>query len=219
MPTCLLPFLVSHVDIQLWRSSGFDPGRTDSSSPCGYGQEGSRRIPRAFYGPRSLEGFIQKSPGKLYSRNLLLYAILRFIQTKSITFYTRARKRNSNLTVRIHPLLLSLTETLNASETNPDISAISENDERVLRSNFYTPPSAFPPLEIHFSGQNGSSPLHSKWLHSHFGSWLPRMHGIPPSGQLGVRGGGRCHSRQFGSNIPCPVRQFRAHMERISEPA
>jgi hypothetical protein len=82
-----------------------------------------------------------------------------FIQTESMDFYVDARNRNSNRTIRVHPLLLSLTEAVNASETNPDISTISENDERALRSNFYTSPSEMPPLEIHSSGQNGPSLL------------------------------------------------------------
>jgi hypothetical protein len=76
-----------------------------------------------------------------------------------MNFYAETHDRNPNLTIRIHPLLLSLSETINVSETSPDISTISENDERALRSNLYTSPGAFPPLEIHFSGQNGSSLL------------------------------------------------------------
>jgi hypothetical protein len=74
-------------------------------------------------------------------------------------FYADARSINSNLTIRVHPLLLSLSETMDASETNPDITTISENDERASRSSFYTSPSEFPPLEIHFSGQDGPSLL------------------------------------------------------------
>jgi hypothetical protein len=74
-----------------------------------------------------------------------------------MAFYNAAVNTNPNLNIRVHPLILSLTETINASETNPDIKTISENDERALRSNFYTPHNAFPPLEIHFSGQNGRS--------------------------------------------------------------
>ena len=73
-----------------------------------------------------------------------------------MNFY-EARSRSSNSTIRIHPLLLSLTETIDASETNPDISAISENDERALGHRFYTSPSELPPLEIHFSGRCGLS--------------------------------------------------------------
>ena len=76
--------------------------------------------------------------------------------------YRGTRRRNSNPTIRIHSLLLSLSETIQASQTNPDISAISENDERVLGNDLYTPPSAFPPLEIHFSGQNGLPLLSTK---------------------------------------------------------
>ena len=74
-----------------------------------------------------------------------------------MNFYADTINQNSNLIICIHPLLLSLSEAINASETNPNISAISENDERVLRSKFYISPSALPPLDIHFSGQNGPS--------------------------------------------------------------
>jgi len=45
------------------------------------------------------------------------------------------------------------------AEMSPNISGISEDDPRVLRSNFYSPPESFPPLEIHISGQSGESPL------------------------------------------------------------
>ncbi len=74
-------------------------------------------------------------------------------------FFVKALGRNSNHAIHIHPLLLSLTKTINASEINPDISSISENDERALRSDFYTSPSTFPLLDIHFSGKNGPSLL------------------------------------------------------------
>src|SRR5713226_1338539 len=63
----------------------------------------------------------------------------------------------------VHPLLLSLTEVINASHTNRDISTISENNERALKSIHYTSPSAFPPLEIHFPGQNGRSLLFNQY--------------------------------------------------------
>jgi len=48
---------------------------------------------------------------------------------------------------------------MNTDETKPDLSAISESDERVLTDNLYTSPSELPPLEIHFPGQNGRSLL------------------------------------------------------------
>jgi hypothetical protein len=147
-----------------------------------------------------LDRFIYKSPGTLYYTPAIHsyqpFSYL-FIQAKSMTFFVNARKRDPNLTIRVHPLLLSLTETIDASETNPDMKAISENDERALRSAFYTPPNTLPPLEIHFSGQNGLSLLQSKQLFSHICSWLPRMHGIYLSGQLR-------RQKQFGRNIPCP---------------
>jgi len=75
-------------------------------------------------------------------------------------FYRAAYKANPNTPIRLHPLLLSLSATINESETNPDISAISENDKRVevLGHNLYVSPSALPPLEIHISEKN-SRPL------------------------------------------------------------
>jgi hypothetical protein len=79
-----------------------------------------------------------------------------------MNFYANTTKGNSNFVIRVHPLLLSLTQTINESETNPNISAISENDERALSSSHYTSPSKLPPLEIHFSGQNGLSLLSGK---------------------------------------------------------
>jgi len=80
---------------------------------------------------------------------------------KLMNFYFDACNRNSNRIIYVHLLLLSLTKMIGAFETNPDISAISENDERALRSNFYILPNILPLLEMHFSGQNGlfSSPI------------------------------------------------------------
>lgn len=76
-----------------------------------------------------------------------------------MNIYLDALKRNPNTCIRVHPLLLSLSETVAASETDPKISNISENDERTSSSIYYTPPSEFPPLEIHFPGKNGPSHL------------------------------------------------------------
>jgi len=87
-----------------------------------------------------------------------LYVILRFIQEKLLNFYIDAEKRNTT-PIRIHPLLLSLSETVKVSPESPEISSISENDERVLNNPLYTSPSALPLLEMHFSGQNGLSLL------------------------------------------------------------
>jgi hypothetical protein len=78
-----------------------------------------------------------------------------------MNFFASAHARNPEHKIRTHPLLLSLTEAISISETNPNITAVSENDERVLGSKFYTSPTKFPPLDIHFSGQNGLSPLFS----------------------------------------------------------
>lgn len=54
--------------------------------------------------------------------------------------------RGSQTPPRIHPLLLSLTEAWNASDTSPDIHSISENDPRVIRSVYYVSPRELPPL-------------------------------------------------------------------------
>lgn len=58
---------------------------------------------------------------------------------------------------RIHPLLLSLAEVFNESKgsLNISINSISEDDPRVLRSKYYTSPSELPPLDMHFSDDNG----------------------------------------------------------------
>ena len=76
-------------------------------------------------------------------------------------FYRAAFKENPNTPIRLHPLLLSLSRAINASETNPDISAISENDKRVkvLGNSLYISPSALPPLEMHVWGQNSTALL------------------------------------------------------------
>ena len=76
-------------------------------------------------------------------------------------FYRAAYKENPNTPIRLHPLLLSLSRAINASETNPDISTISENDKRVevLGNNLYISPSALPPLEMHVSGKNSTALL------------------------------------------------------------
>ena len=76
-----------------------------------------------------------------------------------MNFFYDTTCRNPNIAVRVHPLLLSLAETKHASPNDPDISSISETDPRISTSEFFTLPSALPPLEIHFSGKNGPSLL------------------------------------------------------------
>jgi hypothetical protein len=60
---------------------------------------------------------------------------------------------------RVHPLLLSLSEVIEEAEMSPNLTTISEDDPRVLSSNFYASPGNFPPLDMHLSGQNGASLL------------------------------------------------------------
>ena len=74
-------------------------------------------------------------------------------------FYLNAISKSPKIPIRVHPILLSLTEAMNESMMNPDIKTVSENDERVLKQDIYTPPSELPPLEIHICGGNGLSLL------------------------------------------------------------
>jgi hypothetical protein len=60
---------------------------------------------------------------------------------------------------RVHPLLVSLAAAFNQGDSAPNISSVSEDDPRVVRGNYYTPPDNLPPLEIHFDGQNGEVQL------------------------------------------------------------
>src|SRR5260370_20026760 len=83
-----------------------------------------------------------------------------------MSFYLSIHCRNPEHTIRVHLLLLSLTEVINASHTNQDISTISENDERALKSIHYTSHSTFPRLEIHFPGQNGRSLLFNQYANA-----------------------------------------------------
>ena len=76
-----------------------------------------------------------------------------------MNFFVDAGDRNPNIAIRVHPLLLSLVAMIEASEDNPDMSSVSETDERALNSPYYNSPSTLPPLEIHFSGKNGPSLL------------------------------------------------------------
>jgi len=76
---------------------------------------------------------------------------------KSVNSYNAVCSRSPDLTIRIYPILLSLTQVLNTSGKDPDFSAISLNDERVFGNSLYTLPSALLPLKIHFLGQNGLS--------------------------------------------------------------
>ncbi|KAF8267159.1 hypothetical protein EI94DRAFT_1701191 [Lactarius quietus] len=74
---------------------------------------------------------------------------------RSMMYFTDAIDR-SGIHPHMHPLFLSLTEVISKSGNAPDISSVSENDLRALRSNYYTAPSDLPPLDIHFNGQNAS---------------------------------------------------------------
>ncbi|KAH9011051.1 hypothetical protein EDB84DRAFT_1569995 [Lactarius hengduanensis] len=59
---------------------------------------------------------------------------------------------------RVHPLLLSLAEAWNTSDTSPDIHSISENDPRVIGNPYYIVPSELPPLNSYIRRNNNESP-------------------------------------------------------------
>jgi hypothetical protein len=82
---------------------------------------------------------------------------------------------------RFHPLLLSLSEAFNKSGTAPDISSVSEDDPRAVRSNYYTPPNDLPPLDIPFDDKNDGalqSAAHDSslcWQHPTWRLWQPNL--------------------------------------------
>jgi hypothetical protein len=62
----------------------------------------------------------------------------------------------------IQQIMVPIRATLkdpNASEKSPDISTISKNNTSIFENSMYTSPSALPMLEMHYSRQNGLSPL------------------------------------------------------------
>jgi hypothetical protein len=97
---------------------------------------------------------------------------------------------------------------MGASEDNPDISSMSETDERALNSPFYNLPSALLLLEIHFSGKNGLSllPNQNDYTLTLVANCRECIAFAPQD-----------HSRPFGSNVACPGGQFSAYRQHISE--
>jgi hypothetical protein len=65
--------------------------------------------------------------------------------------------KNNSPIPRIHPILLSLAEAFNKSNKSPELNLVSEEDPRVIGKKDYTPPSEFPPLEIHLYEGNSVS--------------------------------------------------------------
>jgi hypothetical protein len=78
------------------------------------------------------------------------------MQKKSMNYFFGASDGSPN-SLRVHPLLLSLTAAFAKSDKSPDIGSVSEDDPRVSSSCYYTAPSDLPPLNIHFPGQNGTA--------------------------------------------------------------
>ncbi|KAH8991309.1 hypothetical protein EDB86DRAFT_2830868 [Lactarius hatsudake] len=77
----------------------------------------------------------------------------KFMQKISVEYYFNANTRGP-IPLQIHPLLLSLMEVINKGEATVNISSVSENNPRILSSNFYTSAKNLPPLNIHSPGQN-----------------------------------------------------------------
>ena len=127
-----------------------------------------------------------------------------------MNFYANIYKRYPELTICIHPLLLSLAEAISSSERHLDIGSISENDERVLRSNLYTLPSTLPSLEIHFLGQN-----HLSLLSNQIGHGLISVVGcqecMPPSLQDNSGGEGNATQRNLAAT-PHALKDNSAHI-------
>jgi hypothetical protein len=80
------------------------------------------------------------------------------MQKLSVDYYCDAITR-SHVPLRIHPLLLSLMEVFKEGGVTVNISSVSENDSRILSSNYYTSARDLPLLNIHSPGQNGVDPL------------------------------------------------------------
>ena len=80
------------------------------------------------------------------------------MQKLSVDYYCDAITR-SHVPLRIHPLLLSLMEVFKEGGVTVNISSVSENDSRILSSNYYTSPKNLPLLNIHLPGQNGADPI------------------------------------------------------------
>ncbi|KAH9009920.1 hypothetical protein EDB83DRAFT_2322604 [Lactarius deliciosus] len=75
--------------------------------------------------------------------------------------YFEEAARGCQTPPRVHPLLLSLAEAWNTSDTSPDIHSISENDPRVIGNPYYIVPSELPPLNSFIPGNNNESPENS----------------------------------------------------------
>ena len=63
--------------------------------------------------------------------------------------------RGSQSPPRVHPLLLSLSETWKVAQstnTSPDLNSISGDDPRIFGSQYYTLASDLPPLDVQLHG-------------------------------------------------------------------
>jgi hypothetical protein len=127
-----------------------------------------------------------------------------------MNFYEGAKDRDS---IRVHPLLLSLTKAINEAETDPDISSISENDEGAKMNDLYTPPSAFPPLEMHFYGRNGPSlvSLRSNYAHTSAAGCRECVKFAPQVNSRGERDSAQSNSAAF-----CPMEDNIPHADDAS---
>ena len=66
--------------------------------------------------------------------------------------YFHAVSRGCPRVPHVHPPFLSIAAAYNESSENPNISSVSEDNPRALRSNYYTSPNDVPPLDMNFKG-------------------------------------------------------------------
>jgi hypothetical protein len=98
-----------------------------------------------------LEADISGSFGALVFFLFTLSSKLLFFQIRAMNYF--AAVKSGSQTPRVHPLLLSLSETWKVSDTSSDIHSISEDDPRVIGSCYYVSPSELPPLNPRFERQ------------------------------------------------------------------
>ncbi|KAH9069438.1 hypothetical protein EDB83DRAFT_2314462 [Lactarius deliciosus] len=90
----------------------------------------------------------------------LVHRDLEAYRRQAMNYFEEAA-RGCQTPPRVHPLLLSLAEAWNTSDTSLDIHSISENDPRVIGNPYYIVPSELPPLNSFIPGNNNESPENS----------------------------------------------------------
>ena len=80
------------------------------------------------------------------------YNLSKFVSERFNELFCKHLKGTSPMS-SCHPLLISLAEAINESRTAPNISSVSENDPRALRSNYYTSLDEPPLLNMPFDDE------------------------------------------------------------------